>query len=41
MVAILTFTCDNEYYGGNILHWKRPFKWDDVFAALVGLKFDL
>lgn len=32
---------DNEYYGGNLLHWKRPFKWDDVFAALVGLKFDL
>ena len=32
---------DNEYYGGDILHWKRPFKWDDVFTALVGLKFDL
>lgn len=32
---------DNEYYGGGILHWKRPFKWDDVFTALVGLKFDL
>ena len=32
---------DNEYYGGNILYWKRPFRWDDNFAALLGLKFDL
>ena len=31
---------DNEYFGGDILHWKRPFKWDDNFAALLGLKFD-
>ncbi len=32
---------DNEIYGGNILWIKRPFKWDDNFAALLGLKFDL
>ena len=32
---------DNEFFGGDILHWKRPFRWDDNFAALVGLKFDL
>lgn len=32
---------DNEYYGGNILWIKRPFRWDDNFAALIGLKFDL
>ena len=32
---------DNEYFGGDILYWKRPFKWDDNFAALLGLKFDL
>ena len=32
---------DNQFFGGNILHWKRPFRWDDNFAALVGLKFDL
>ena len=31
---------DNEIYGGNILWIKRPFKWDDNFAALLGLKFD-
>jgi outer membrane protein OmpA-like peptidoglycan-associated protein len=32
---------DNEFFGGDILHWKRPFRWDDNFAALVGLKFNL
>ncbi|MBQ9583706.1 MAG: OmpA family protein [Bacteroidales bacterium] len=32
---------DNEFYGGEILHIKRPFKWDDNFAALVGLKFNI
>ena len=32
---------DNEFFGGDILHWKRPFRWDDNFAALIGLKFDL
>ncbi|MCR5547371.1 MAG: OmpA family protein [Bacteroidales bacterium] len=32
---------DNEFFGGDILHWKRPFRWDDNFAALLGLKFDL
>ena len=31
---------DNEYFGGDILYWKRPFRWDDNFAALLGLKFD-
>ena len=31
---------DNAIYGGEILNWKRPFKWDDNFAALVGLKFN-
>lgn len=32
---------DNSYYGGDIIHMKRPFKWDDNFAALIGLKFAL
>ncbi len=32
---------DNDYYGGDILHIKRPFKWDDNFVALVGVKFAL
>ena len=32
---------DDTFFGGNILHWKRPFKWDDNFAALAGLKIDL
>ena len=32
---------DNAIFGGDILNWKRPFKWDDNFAALVGLKFAL
>lgn len=32
---------DNAIFGGNILNWKRPFKWDDNFAALLGLQFDL
>ncbi len=32
---------DNTYFGGNILKWKRPFKWDDNFAALIGVKFAL
>ena len=31
---------DNEFFGGDILYWKRPFRWDDNFAALLGLKFD-
>ena len=31
---------DNELFGGDILRWKRPFKWDDNFAALLGLKFN-
>ncbi len=32
---------DNKIFGGNILNWKRPFQWDDNFAALIGLKFNL
>ncbi len=32
---------DNWVFGGNILNWKRPFQWDDNFAALIGLKFNL
>ena len=32
---------DNTYFGGDILHIKRPFKWDDNFAALIGVKFAL
>ena len=32
---------DDAIFGGNILKWKRPFKWDDNFAALAGLKIDL
>ncbi len=32
---------DNELFGGEILRWKRPFKWDDNFSALIGLQFDL
>lgn len=32
---------DNTYFGGDILMWKRPFKWDDNFAALIGVKFAL
>ncbi len=31
---------DNELFGGDIIGWKRPFKWDDNFAALLGLKFN-
>ena len=32
---------DNEIFGGNYLGWKRPFKWDDNFAALIGLQFSV
>ena len=32
---------DNKLFGGDILGWKRPFQWDDNFAALIGLKFNL
>lgn len=32
---------DNTYFGGEILKIKRPFKWDDNFAALLGLKFNI
>lgn len=32
---------DNEIFAGGVLNWKRPFKWDDNFAALIGLQFDL
>lgn len=32
---------DNEIFAGGVLDWKRPFKWDDNFAALIGLQFDL
>ena len=31
---------DNKIFGGNILNWKKPFQWDDNFAALIGLKFN-
>lgn len=32
---------DNTLFGGDILGWKRPFQWDDNFAALIGVKFAL
>ena len=32
---------DNAIFGGEIIGWKRPFKWDDNFAALIGLKFNI
>ncbi|MBR3744579.1 MAG: OmpA family protein [Bacteroidales bacterium] len=32
---------DNTYFGGEILKIKKPFKWDDNFAALIGLKFNI
>ena len=32
---------DNALFGGEILKIKRPFKWDDNFAALLGLKFNI
>ncbi|MBO7416023.1 MAG: OmpA family protein [Bacteroidaceae bacterium] len=32
---------DNEIFAADVLNWKRPFKWDDNFAALIGLQFDL
>ena len=32
---------DNTYFGGDILKWKRPFKWDDNFVVLIGVKFAL
>ncbi|MBO4843987.1 MAG: OmpA family protein [Bacteroidales bacterium] len=32
---------DNEIFAADVLNWKRPFKWDDNFSALVGLQFDL
>ena len=31
---------DNKIFGGEILNWKKPFQWDDNFAALIGLKFN-
>ena len=31
---------DNWIYGGEYLNWKKPFQWDDNFAALAGLKFN-
>ncbi|MBO4570715.1 MAG: OmpA family protein [Bacteroidales bacterium] len=32
---------DNAIFAGGVLNWKRPFKWDDNFAALAGLKFNI
>ena len=32
---------DNWLYTGDILKIKKPFQWDDNFAALVGLKFNI
>ena len=32
---------DNEIFAADVLNWKRPFKWDDNFSALIGLQFDL
>ncbi len=32
---------DGLYYGGEILKIKKPFRWDDNVAALIGLKFNL
>lgn len=32
---------DDQLFGGDILEWKRPFRWDDNFAALIGLQFGL
>ena len=31
---------DNQIFAGDILNWKKPFQWDDNFAALAGLKFN-
>ena len=32
---------DDEIFAPGVLNIKRPFKWDDNFAALAGLKIDL
>ena len=32
---------DGQFYGGEILHIEKPFRWDDNVAALIGLKFNL
>ena len=32
---------DNEVFAPDVLNWKKPFKWDDNFSALIGLQFDL
>ena len=32
---------DGLYYGGEILKIKKPFRWDDNVAALIGVKFNL
>ena len=32
---------DGLYYGGEVLLIKKPFRWDDNIAALVGLKFNI
>ena len=32
---------DNTIFGGEYLNWKKPFRWDDNFAALAGLKFNI
>lgn len=31
---------DGLYYGGEILKIKKPFRWDDNIAALIGVKFN-
>ena len=31
---------DGLYYGGEVLHIKKPFRWDDNVAALIGIKFN-
>ena len=32
---------DGLYYGGEVLHIKKPFRWGDNIAALIGLKFNI
>ena len=32
---------DNRIFAGGVLNWKKPFQWDDNFAALAGLKFNI
>ena len=31
---------DGLFYGGEVLHIKKPFRWDDNVAALIGVKFN-